>query len=122
MTIHVASAPVSWGIFEFEGIAPKFPYAQVLDEIAETGYRGIELGPYGYLPTNPDMLRSELEQRNLQLLSAFVPVKLVDVAAHEAGAQQALMVGRLLVALGATYVVLADATGPVPELVKQAGR
>src|SRR5258708_7930846 len=122
MTIHVASAPVSWGIFEFKGIAPQFAYAQVLDEIAETGYRGIELGPYGYLPTTPDTLRSELQQRNLQLLSAFVPVKLVDAAAHEAGAQQALKVGRLLAALGAKYVVLADNNGTVPELVKQAGQ
>ena len=34
--IKVASAPVSWGIYEFEGIEPKFPYSQVLDEIAES--------------------------------------------------------------------------------------
>src|SRR5260221_4695794 len=122
MTICVASAPVSWGIFEFEGIAPKFPYTQVLDEIAQTGYSGIELGPYGYLPTEPDKLCKELEQRKLQLLSAFVPVKLVDAAAHEAGVQEALKVGRLLAALGAGYVVLADANGSVPELVKQAGQ
>ncbi len=99
MTICVASAPVSWGIFEFEGIAPKFPYTQVLDEIAQTGYSGIELGPYGYLPTDPAKLCKELEQRKLQLLSAFVPVKLVDAAAHEAGVQEALKVGRLLAAL-----------------------
>jgi inosose dehydratase len=122
MTIRVASAPVSWGIFEFEGIDPKFPYTQVLDEIVETGYRGIELGPYGYLPTDPGKLRQELDQRKLQLLSAFVPVKLVDAAAHEAGVQQALKVGRLLAALGADYVVLADDNGTVPELVKQAGQ
>jgi len=122
MTIRVASAPVSWGIFEFEGIDPKFPYTQVLNEIVETGYRGIELGPYGYLPTDPGKLRQELDQRQLQLLSAFVPVKLVDATAHEAGVQQALKVGRLLAALGADYVVLADDNGTVPELVKQAGQ
>jgi len=122
MTIRVASAPVSWGIYEFEGIAPKYPYTQVLDEIAETGYTGIELGPYGYLPTDPAVLRDELGKRGLQLLSAFVPVKLVDAAAHEAGAQAALKVGRLLAALGAKYIVLADENGSVPELVQQAGR
>ena len=33
MTIRIASAPVSWGIYEFEDIEPKYPYAQVLDEI-----------------------------------------------------------------------------------------
>jgi inosose dehydratase len=122
MTIRIASAPVSWGIYEFEGIEPKFTYGQVLDEIAETGYTGIELGPYGYLPTDPAVLREELHKRGLQLLSAFVPVRLVDAAAHDAGAQEALKVGRLLAALGARYVVLADDNGKVPELVKQAGQ
>jgi inosose dehydratase len=122
MTIRIASAPVSWGIYEFEGIEPKFSYTQVLDEIAETGYTGIELGPYGYLPTDPAVLRDELQKRGLQLLSAFVPVRLVDAGAHEAGAQDALKVGRLLAALGAKYVVLADDNGKVEELVKQAGQ
>jgi inosose dehydratase len=122
MTIRIASAPVSWGIYEFEGIEPKFSYTQVLDEIAETGYTGIELGPYGYLPTDPAVLRDELQKRGLQLLSAFVPVRLVDAGAHEAGAQDALEVGRLLAALGAKYVVLADDNGKVEELVKQAGQ
>lgn len=122
MTIRVASAPVSWGIFEFAGIEPKYPYTRVLDEIAGTGYTGIELGPYGYLPTDPAVLHDELNRRGLQLLSAFVPVELVNASAHEAGAQAALTVGRLLVALGARYVVLADDNGKVPELVQQAGR
>ncbi len=120
--IKVASAPVSWGIYEFEGIEPKFPYSQVLDEIAGTGYTGIELGPYGYLPTDPAQLHDELGKRNLKLLSAFVPVKLVDATAQEAGAQAALKVGKLLAALGAGYIVLADDNGKVPELVKQAGQ
>jgi inosose dehydratase len=122
MTIKIASAPVSWGIYEFEDIEPKFKYVQVLDEIAETGYTGIELGPYGYLPTDPAILREELAARGLQLLSAFVPVKLVDASAHEAGAEEALKVGRLLAALGARYVVLADANGTVETLVRQAGQ
>lgn len=122
MTIKIASAPVSWGIYEFEGIEPKFAYTQVLDEIAETGYTGTELGPYGYLPTDPEALRAELEKRGLQLLSAFVPVRLVDASAHEAGAAEALKVGKLLAALGARYVVLADDNGKVDELVKNAGQ
>lgn len=122
MTIKLATAPVSWGIYEFEGIEPKFHYTRVLDEIAQTGYVGVELGPWGYLPTDPLMLRDELDKRGLQLLSAFVPVKLVDAAAHESGAQDALKVGRLLAALGAKTIVLADDNGKVPELVQNAGR
>lgn len=122
MPIKIANAPVSWGIFEFEGITPPYPYEQVLDEIVETGYTGLELGPWGYLPTDPDVLRPELEKRHLQLLSSYVPVKLVDKSTHADGVNHALKVGRLLAALGANYIVLADNNGVVPELIKQAGR
>lgn len=122
MSIQVASAPVSWGIYEFTDIAPTFHYTQVLDEIAATGYRGIELGPYGYLPTEPDALREALAQRDLKLLSAFVPVRLVDETAHETGLTAALQVARLLAALDAHYLVLADDNGQVPALTQQAGR
>ncbi len=121
MPIRIANAPVSWGIYEFEGIEPKFPYTRVLDEIADTGYAGLELGPWGYLPTDPDALRPELARRGLQLLSAYVPVKLVDADAHAAGEAHALKVGRLLAALGAPVIVLADDNGTVPELVRRAG-
>jgi len=122
MPIKIANAPVSWGIYEFKDIAPKFPYSQVLDEIAASGYVGLELGPWGYLPTDPAILRPELEKRGLQLLSSYVPVKLAESAAHEAGEAQALEVGKLLAALGATTLVLADDNGSVPDLVKKAGK
>ncbi|MBS2040894.1 TIM barrel protein [bacterium] len=122
MNLQLASAPVSWGIFEFEGIQPRYPWAQVLDEIAATGYTGTELGPYGYLPTQPELLKSELDRRGLRLLSAFVPVDLVNASAHGAGVEAALKVGRLLAALDAPMLVLADNNGSVPELVRQAGR
>lgn len=122
MTIQLANAPVSWGIYEFDGMEPKYPYTRVLDEIVETGYTGLELGPWGYLPTDPDVLRAELSKRNLRLLSSFVPVNFADEAAHEAGEQHALQVGRLLQSQGALCIVLADNNGTVPELVQQAGR
>ncbi len=122
MAIKVANAPVSWGIYEFEDVEPKFPYTRVLDEIAEIGYRGTELGPYGYFPTDPAAQRHELERRNLQLVSAFVPVELVARSAHEAGAEEAIEVATLLAALGAEYIILADENGTVPELIAQAGQ
>ncbi len=122
MAIKVANAPVSWGIYEFEDVEPKFPYSRVLDEIAEIGYRGTELGPYGYFPTDPAAQRHELERRDLQLVSAFVPVELVARSAHEAGAEEAIEVATLLAALGAEYIILADENGAVPELVAQAGQ
>lgn len=122
MTIRMGNAPVSWGIYEFKDIEPKYPYARVLDEIVETGYTGIELGPWGYLPADPAVLKPELDKRGLQLLSSYVPVKLVDANAHADGEEHALKVGRLLAACGAQVIVLADDNGSVPDLFAQAGR
>lgn len=73
MPIRIATAPVSWGILEVEGWGKQRPYGEVLDEIVQAGYTGTELGPYGFLPTDPAQLKSELAQRNLLLLGAFVP-------------------------------------------------
>ena len=56
----------------------------MLDEIAATGYTGMELGPYGFLATDPDAARAGLQKRNLTIIAAFVPVKLVDEAAGSA--------------------------------------
>lgn len=122
MTIHIANAPCSWGIYEFKDIEPKYPYARVMDEIVETGYTGMEYGPWGYLPTESHQLRTELEKRNLKLLSSFVPVKLVDANAHADGLAHALKVGKLLASVGAQYLVLSDDNGTVPDAVKNAGR
>ncbi|MDX2160399.1 MAG: TIM barrel protein [bacterium] len=122
MPIRVGNAPVSWGIYEFEASTPAFPFERVLDEIAEAGYAGTELGPWGYLPTDPEVLRGQLYQRHLRLLSAFVPLPFVDSSALEAAEAHALDVARLLAALDAAVLVLADANGAVPELVQRAGR
>lgn len=122
MTIRIGNAPVSWAIYEFKDIEPKYKFTRVLDEIASTGYVGTELGPWGYLPSDPSALRVELDKRGLQMISAYVPVKLVDEAAHPAAEADAIRTGKLLAALGAKYIVLADDNGSVPALINEAGR
>jgi inosose dehydratase len=108
MAIRVATAPVSWGVMEVEGFGGQKPFGEVLDEMKRAGYDGTELGPYGFLPTDPKALRAELSSRRLALLGAFVPLPLATPARHDAGYQEALKVGRLLADCGAGYVVLAD--------------
>jgi inosose dehydratase len=41
------------------------PWERFLDEVAEVGYEWLELGPYGYLPTDPARLADELGRRGL---------------------------------------------------------
>ena len=129
-TILVGNAPCSWGTLEFEGTqARPIPYPQMLDELAETGYAGTELGDWGYLPTDPAVLAQELAQRHLQLTGAFVPVALKDPASHADGQARALQVAELLAQVArrleqpfAPFLVLADDNGTDPVRTQNAGR
>jgi inosose dehydratase len=122
--IHVANAPCSWGVLEFEGAARTAPYDRVLDEIRDTGYSGTELGDWGYMPTDPAELKRVVAARGLSLIAAFVPVALAAASSHDAGAATALRTARLLQAAGESdaIIVLSDANGIVSEREVNAGR
>lgn len=122
----VGNAPCSWGTLEFEEAkGEQIGYSRMLDELAETGYTGTELGDWGYMPTDPGVLRGELQRRGLVMLGAFVPVALKDQAAHAAGIAAALKTARLLAVVAsapAPYLVLADHNGTDPGRTRLAGR
>jgi inosose dehydratase len=122
--IKIANAPCSWGALEFELEGKSLGYEQVLDEIAETGYIGTELGDWGFMPTDPKELHAEIAKRNLSLLGAFVPVALSNEAAHEPGVLKALQVAELMYDAGYknSFIVLADENGSVEYRTKNAGR
>ena len=42
------------------------------DEVAQSGYEWIELGPYGYLPTDPAVLTEETSRRGLKVSAGTV--------------------------------------------------
>lgn len=123
-SFRIANAPCSWGVLEFDLEGEAAGYAQVLDEIAATGYTGTELGDWGFMPTDPAVLRAELDQRGLALLAAFVPVALADRATHADGEAVAVRTARLLrdTAGEGCFIVLADNNGSVPERTQNAGR
>jgi inosose dehydratase len=106
----VGNAPVSWGVYEAD--RPNPPFARVLDAIAEAGYEGTELGPYGYLPTTPEALAEELRKRKLALGSSFVALPLEDASQRRRSVDHALAVARLLSSQGVTELILADDMDP----------
>ncbi|HOT51181.1 MAG TPA: TIM barrel protein, partial [Candidatus Hydrogenedentes bacterium] len=124
--IRVGNAPCSWGALEFESLEGESAgFRRVLDEMAATGYAGTELGDWGFMPTEPDRLRAELESRGLTLIGAFVPVALKEPALHAEGEAAALRVARLLAAASPgnrPFLVLADDNGTDPVRTKNAGR
>jgi inosose dehydratase len=122
----VGNAPCSWGSLEFEGTGgEQIGFERMLDELAETGYAGTELGDWGYMPTDPQRLREELSKRSLVMLGAFVPVALKEAAALSDGIAKSIQVARLLAAVAtdpAPFLVLADNNGTAPARTQRAGR
>jgi inosose dehydratase len=135
-TERVGNAPCSWGTIEDSiseagggGGSERVPYGRMLDELVATGYRGTELGDYGFMPTDPERLRAELEERGLTMLGAFEGVNLVDPAEHLPGRERVLRNARLLAGVAdlgdpgwRPMLVLADDNGRDPERFAKAGR
>ncbi len=123
--IGVANAPCSWGVLEFESKSASPGYEQVLDEIAASGYAGTELGDWGFMPTDPTVLRERLDRRRLAMVGAFVTTRLADPRSYEASVRTAVETARLLSAAsdGARpVIVLADEPTADPARTDAAGR
>ncbi len=108
-TILVGSAPDSWGVW-FPDDPNQTPYTRFLDEVAGSGYQWIELGPYGYLPTDPQKLSDELASRNLKLSAGTVFEHLHQDNSWDAVWKQIEDVAKLTAAVGGKHVVV------IPEM------
>jgi len=76
--VKLASAPVTWGVWEqTTGRDDLVPADLLLDTVRGLGYEAIELGPPGYL--SPDAL----ESRGLALVGGFAPLRFEDDAGFE---------------------------------------
>ena len=122
--IQLGNAPCSWGTIE--GWGQSIGYAQMLDQLLETGYTGTELGDYGFMPTDPEILSLALSSRNLTMLGAYEGVYFKDSSCHAAGIKKILRNARLLKAVGdpknPPWVVIADEHSRDAPRFEQAGR
>ncbi|PAB59288.1 sugar phosphate isomerase/epimerase family protein [Anaeromicrobium sediminis] len=77
MSFKIGSAPCSWGVEDAND--PHNPaWEKVLDEASQAGYKGLELGPYGYLPQDVELLQNALAQRDLQIVAGTLYDDLVS--------------------------------------------
>ncbi|MGX6747704.1 sugar phosphate isomerase/epimerase family protein [Streptomyces xantholiticus] len=119
--IRVGSAPDSWGVW-FPDDPRQVPWHRFLDEVAHAGYEWIELGPYGYLPTDPVRLAEETSRRGLKVSAGTVftglhhgPAMWDETWAHVSD------IAALTQAMGASHLVVIpsfwrdDKTGRVLE-------
>lgn len=101
----VAGAPVSFGVFEMTPEGAETVSADAMCEILQsTGYRGIDLGPVGFLGRGAE-LRARLARFELELAGGWVQLPLTDDDAFAAS----------LVELDDALRVFADAAESGPD-------
>ena len=105
--IKIANAPVSWGV-DYPDTPGNPEWSLVLDQIADAGYQHCEIGPFGYSPTDPDILRREYARRKLTPIGGFIFQPLHDPAAEKPVIANVRDTVLLLGALGAGYLVVID--------------
>jgi inosose dehydratase len=74
--LRLGTAPDSWGVWNPTGDPLQTPWKRYLDEVQAARYRYAELGPFGYLPTDPGLVREEFAKRGLTLTGGTVFVGL----------------------------------------------
>jgi inosose dehydratase len=104
--IRVGSAPDSWGVW-FPDDPQQVPWERFLDEVSEAGYSWIELGPHGYLPTDPGRLTDEVNKRDLKVSAGTVFTSLHrGPAVWESTWEHVGQVAALTQAMGAKHLVV----------------
>jgi inosose dehydratase len=109
---RLAGAPISWGISELPGWGMILPPEVVLAEMSTLGLGATELGPEGWLPTDPGRLRKLLDGHGLRLVGGFVPLVLHDRNQAHAAREAAERAARLLAAGGGQVLVSSAAGSP----------
>lgn len=114
----VAGGPVSWGGLEYlepgQGPSP----AQYLDELAEAGYTGTELGDYGFLPTDGEVLRGDLMDRNLTMVGSFAGVHLANPDYAHEDERRAVEIARLMHAVSGEDPILVLSDDPCRDAAR----
>ncbi len=116
----LGSAPDSWGVW-FPADEHQVSYGRFLDELVAAGYEWFELGPYGYLPTDPRRLAEEVGSRGLKVSGGTVFGALHRPGSWPGTLASIRKVAELTAAAGAHHLVLipplyrAEKTGAFTE-------
>ncbi|MCK8462920.1 sugar phosphate isomerase/epimerase [Aliiroseovarius sp. S1339] len=111
MTIKIGNAPCSWGV-EFAGDPRNPSWRSVLSDCAAAGYTGIELGPVGFMPEDPEVLAEALNENGLELIGGVVFRAFHDPDAWDDVMDGAVRTCKALKAHGAEHLVLIDSISP----------
>jgi inosose dehydratase len=110
--LRLGTCPDSWGVW-FADDPLQTPWERFLDEVADVGYEWLELGPYGYLPTDPARLAEELGRRGLRVAGGTMHG---HSGLHRAGEWPDILratrkVAELTAAVGAQHLIFVPVPG-----------
>ncbi len=84
MSIRIATAPVSWGIWEQTIDRPDLiPPDRFLETIVAMGYSATETGPPGYFAPNGEAAVERARRYGVELIATFLPLRLDDADGFE---------------------------------------
>ena len=109
--IKIGNAPCSWGV-EFANDPRNPDWLRVLSDCAGAGYKGIELGPIGFMPEDPAVLADALAENDLTLIGGVVFRPFHDSAKWDDVWDAAERTCKALVAHRAQHLVLIDSISP----------
>ncbi|WP_299150793.1 TIM barrel protein [uncultured Tateyamaria sp.] len=109
--IKIGNAPCSWGV-EFADDPRNPSWRKVLQENADAGYGGIELGPIGFMPEDPAVLGDALEEYGQELVGGVVFRPFHDASKWDEVMDASVRTARALKAHGAQHMVLIDSISP----------
>ena len=109
--IEIGNAPCSWGV-EFADDPRNPDWREVLRDCAAAGYKGIELGPVGFMPEDPAVLGEALAEEGLTLIGGVVFRPFHDATQWDDVLDGATRTCKALVAHGARHLVLIDSISP----------
>jgi inosose dehydratase len=103
---RVAGAPITWGVDGSPGWGHLMGRDRVMREMVDSGLHATELGPDGYLPTEPSELVDFLGRYDMSIVGGFVPALLYRPDRIDAELEYVTRASRQLGSTGSKVLVL----------------
>jgi inosose dehydratase len=103
---RVAGAPITWGVDGSPGWGHLMGRDRVMREMVESGLSATELGPDGYLPTEPSELVDFLGRYDMSIVGGFVPALLYRPDRVDRELEYVTRASRQLASTGSKVLVL----------------
>jgi len=103
---RIAGAPITWGVDGSPGWGHLMDRDRVMQEMTDVGLSATELGPDGYLPTDPGELVDYLGPYHLHIVGGFVPALLYRPDRIEGELEYVTRASKQLARTGSKVLVL----------------